>query len=172
MNPAIQPLSATRLAKMSSGEIDRAEAAITQHICQIAERHYGAVGLELKIDKEPTSYWFLFGVKLRSALIPHTRVLDDGKHLAFLQALFEEIFDFLMFAYDGAPAYAISELSRAFGSGKNAALSCLCFCQPARNPCWQKRTRYSQHSTKMRGLVKIKWVTNKASLQSSGAGHR
>ena len=112
----IQPLSQSRLQGMSSTERDEAEMAIIHRIIQIAEKHCAGNGLELKIDKKPTSYWFLFGIDLDAALIPHAGVLGDAKHLAFLRRLFEEIFDFLMFAYDGAPAYAIHELSRAFGS--------------------------------------------------------
>ena len=101
---------------MTSAAYDDAEVAIIQRIIQIAERHCAGKGLELKIDRKPTSYWFLFGCNLDAALIPHAGILGDAEHLAFLRRLFEEIFDFLMFAYDGAPARTIHELSRAFGS--------------------------------------------------------
>ena len=113
----IQPLSRARLQGMNSGEYEEAETAIIHRIIQIAEEHCAEAGLELKIDKKPTSHWFLFGINLGAALIPHAGILSDAKYLAFLRRLFEEIFDFLMFAYDGAPAYTIYELSRAFGSG-------------------------------------------------------
>jgi hypothetical protein len=112
----IRPLSRARLQGMSSTEYDEAETAIIHRIIQIAEKHCAGNGLELKIDEKPTSYWFLFGCNLEAALIPHAGVLSDARYLAFLRRLFEEIFDFLMFAYDGAPAYTIHELSRAFGS--------------------------------------------------------
>jgi hypothetical protein len=111
----IQPLSQARVQGMSAAEYDDAEKAILHHVIQIVEKHCAEYGLELKIDKKPTSYWFLFGVDLDAALIPHAGVLSDAGYLAFLRRLFEEIFDFLMFAYDGAPAYTIHELSRAFG---------------------------------------------------------
>ena len=111
----IQPLSQARVQGMSSAEYDEAEKAILQHVIQIVEKHGAEYGVELKIDRKPTSYWFLFGVDLDAALIPHAGVLSDAGHLAFLRRLFEEVFDFLMFAYDGAPAYTIHELSRAFG---------------------------------------------------------
>jgi len=101
---------------MSSSEYDEAETAIIQCIIQIAEKHCAEEGLEVKLDRKPTSYWFLFGMDLSAALIPHVGILSDAKYLAFLRRLFAEIFDFLMFAYDGAPAYTIHELSRAFGS--------------------------------------------------------
>jgi hypothetical protein len=112
----IQPLSRARIQGMSSAEYDEAEMAIIQCIIQIAEKHCAGNGLELKIDRKPTSYWFLFGTHLDAALIPHAGVFTDAKYLAFLRRLFEEVFDFLMFAYDGAPAYTIHELSRAFGT--------------------------------------------------------
>jgi hypothetical protein len=102
---------------MSSAEYDQAEMAIIHHIIRIAEKHCAENGVELKIDKKPTSYWFLFGTNLDAALIPHAVLLGDAGYLAFLRRMFEEIFDFLMFAYDGEPAYVIHELSRAFGSG-------------------------------------------------------
>lgn len=112
----IQPLSRARLQGMSAIEHDEAETAIIGRVIQIAEKHHAANGQELKIDKKPTSYWFLFGLDLDAALIPHAAVLSDAQSLAFLRGLFEEVFDFLMFAYDGAPAYTLHELSRAFGS--------------------------------------------------------
>ena len=112
----VQPLSRARVQGMSSTEYDEAEMAIIHRIIQIAEKHCAENGVELKIDKKPTTYWFLFGCNLDAALIPHAGLLGDAKYLAFLRRLFEEIFDFLMFAYDGEPAYTIHELSRAFGS--------------------------------------------------------
>lgn len=112
----IQPLSRARLQGMSSSEYDEAETAIIQCIIQITEKHCAEDGLELKIDKKPTSHWFLFGSDLSDALIPHAGIFSDAIYLAFLRRLFGEVFDFLMFAYDGAPAYTIYELSRAFGS--------------------------------------------------------
>lgn len=112
----IRPLSRARIQGMSSTEYNEAEMAIIHRIIRIAEKHCAESGLELKIDRKPTSYWFLFGSNLDAALIPHAGLLGDAKHLAFLRRLFEEIFDFLMFAYDGAPAHTIHELSRAFGS--------------------------------------------------------
>jgi len=115
----IQPLSTARLQGLSSTEIEKAEASIIHCVIQIAEKHCAEAGLELKIDKKPTSYWFSFGIDLSFALIPHTSRLGDASYLAFLRRLFEEIFDFLVFAYDGAPAHTIYELSRAFGSGVN-----------------------------------------------------
>ena len=113
----LQPLSKARLQGMSSTEVENAQAAIIQCTIQIAEKHFAEAELELQIDKRSTSYWFLFGNNLRAAVVPHANMLGDTKYLAFLRRLFEEIFDFLVFAYDGAPEYTIYELSRAFGSG-------------------------------------------------------
>ena len=113
----LQPLSQARLQSMNSKEIERAEAAIIRHVLQIAEKHCAEAGVELKIEKRETSYWFSFGSDLRVALLPHTNMLKDETHLAFLRGLFAEVFDLLVFAYDGAPAYTIHELSRAFGAG-------------------------------------------------------
>ena len=112
----IEPLSRARLQGMSSSEYDEAEMAIIHCVIQITEKHCAANALELKIDKTPTSYWFLFGINLDAALIPHAGLFGDPEYLAFLRRLFEEVFDFLMFAYDGAAAHTIHELSRAFGS--------------------------------------------------------
>lgn len=98
-------------------EYDAKVTAIIAYIMQMAEQHFAEAGLELRINEEPTSYWFLFGVSLDCALIPHTRVLNDPGYLALLRALFEKIFDFLMYAYCGDPAAELSELYRAFGSG-------------------------------------------------------
>lgn len=102
---------------MNSKEAEQAEAAIIRRVVQIAEKHCAAAGVELKIDRNDTSYWFSFGSDLREALLPHTDMLKDATHLAFLRGLFAEVFDLLVFAYDGAPAYTIHELSRAFGAG-------------------------------------------------------
>jgi len=102
---------------ISAQDEEKAVTAILQHTIQIAERHSAQVGRILQIDRTPTSYWFLFGVRLSSALIPHTDVLRDTDNLAFLRGIFAEIFDFLMLVYDGDPAWELSELHRAFGSG-------------------------------------------------------
>jgi hypothetical protein len=112
----VRPLSRARIQGMSSTEYDDAEKAIVHRIIQIAEKHCAENGLELKIDRNPTSYWFLFGCDLDAALIPNAGILADAEYLAFLRRLFEDVFDFLMFAYAGEPAYTIHELSRAFGS--------------------------------------------------------
>lgn len=116
----IQPLSQARLRNMSAEEIDKAETIIIQHIVRVTEQHCAEAGWELKMDKKPTSYWFLVGLHLHAALIPHIRVLDDTRYFAFLRGLFEDVFDLLIFAYDGAPAYPIAEMTRAFGSGLNS----------------------------------------------------
>jgi len=94
----------------------RHEADIIQGVIEIAERHCAEAGREFKVDKGRTDYWFLFGINLQQALISHCNVLKDASYLEFLRRVFEEIFDFLMVAYDGDPAYTIFELSRAFGS--------------------------------------------------------
>lgn len=128
----IQPLTEERLKAMDYSEIRQAEAIITQQVIQIAvkhlKQHSAEAGLESRedetpiyeslLDKSPTS-WSMLGMYLHSDLIPHVRVLEDAEYLAFLRAMFAEIFDFLMFAYDGAPSYQVAELIRAFGSGLN-----------------------------------------------------
>ncbi len=102
---------------LTGEEYDKAVTAIIEYILQITERHFAQAGRELQIDRGPTSYWFLFGLRLHSALIKHTDVLQDADYLAFLRGLFADIFDFLMFAYEGKPALELAELYRAFGSG-------------------------------------------------------
>ena len=67
--------------------------------------------------REPTPSWFLFGLNLAGALIPHTDVLDDPDYVAFLRGLFADLFDFLVVVYRGDPARELAELYRAFGSG-------------------------------------------------------
>ena len=94
----------------------KAEADIIQSVIEIAEKHCAHAGREFKIDKSRTDYWFLFGSNLHTALISHCNVLKDARYMDFLRRVFEEIFDFLMVAYDGEPACTIYELSRAFGS--------------------------------------------------------
>jgi hypothetical protein len=113
----VEPIRDARRGRMSYEASDDAEATFLQCVIQIAAEHFAAAGMELTIDKKRTSYWFLFGVNLRSALIPRANMLEDEKYLALLRGLFAEVFDFLVYAYDGSPAYTIHELSRGFGSG-------------------------------------------------------
>jgi len=98
-------------------EEDSAVAAVIQQVIQITEKHFAQAGRALQMERTPTSSWFSFGVRLRSALIPHTDVLHDADTLAFLRSLCAEIFDFLMFVYDSGPAREMAELDRTFGSG-------------------------------------------------------
>jgi hypothetical protein len=114
---ALSPLTQARLASMSPDERKRAVTAVIGRVVEIVDRHAAATGKALKLDRTPTDDWFLFGVRLSSAVISHTRVLSDPTQLASLRGLFAEIFDLLMVAYDGAPCEPIAELMRAFGSG-------------------------------------------------------
>jgi hypothetical protein len=100
-----------------SNDPDAVGKAILQHVTRIVEKHFSQAGRDLPLDKNPTSYWFLFGVRLSSALIPHTEVLKDPAYLAFLRGLFAEIFDYLLVACEGNPAVEMAELYRAFGAG-------------------------------------------------------
>lgn len=92
------------------------ETAIIGYVVQTVEEHFRQVGRQVLLDKTPTSYWFLFGLRLYSALIPDVQMLHDPDYLAFLRDLFAEIFDFLMYTYEGNPAPTMAELCRALGS--------------------------------------------------------
>lgn len=98
-------------------EGDRTATAIIGYTTRIIEEHFARAGRDLNLDNRPTDYWFLYGVHLSSALVPHADVLDDPTYRAFLRAIFADIFDFLLFACEGDPAYELAELHRAFGSG-------------------------------------------------------
>lgn len=93
------------------------EAAIIEYLVQIVDERVRQAGQNVLWDKGSTSYWFLFGLRLKGALIPHVNVLNDPDYLALMRDLFAEIFDFLMYAYRGDPALEMAELYRAFGSG-------------------------------------------------------
>ena len=113
---ALQPLTQARIASLSADDYKRAVTAIIEQVIELADRHAAAAEAALKLDRSPTDHWFLFGVRLSSAVVSHAQVLDDPAQLARLRSLFAEVFDLLMAAYDGAPIEPVAELSRAFGS--------------------------------------------------------
>jgi hypothetical protein len=91
--------------------------AVLRYAARMAEAHCVRTGRDFPMDREPTSSWFLFGLHLHGALIPHTDVLSAPEYLAFLRELFADLFDFWMVACAGHPAPQMAELYRAFGSG-------------------------------------------------------
>jgi hypothetical protein len=113
VNPQIPDTPQTPLARDGEAAVQ----AIIRRVADIAAAHFARAGRDFHLDTEPTTYWFLFGLHFQSAIVPHADVLSDPDYRAFLRGLFAEIFDLLMVAYEGNPAYELAELYRAFGSG-------------------------------------------------------
>lgn len=96
---------------------DAAARAAIVYATRMAEAYFARAGRDFPLRGQPTSSWFLFGLDLHGALIPHADVLSDPGYLAFLRELFADLFDFWMIACAGNPAPQMAELYRAFGSG-------------------------------------------------------
>lgn len=126
MSYPVVPFTRERRAALSWREAQAVEAEFIQHAFRIVEAGCAAgsafellptLTLDTLLNQPAPNDWWMAGLRLHGALIRHANELKDARKLAFLRQRFAEIFDFLLFAYDGDPAYPMAEMDRAFGSG-------------------------------------------------------
>jgi hypothetical protein len=117
MYPAhLRPFTAKERAEVDWREQQARETVFSSYVIEIAERHFQAAGEVFK-KVEPSS-WFHFTIFFPHSVVPHCDRLLEPKFLAMARALLAEVYDFLLFAYEGEEGLALplSHWLRNFGS--------------------------------------------------------
>lgn len=106
MVPAhLQPFTAKERAVADWAEQTRRETLFSTYVLEIAERHFQAAGEPFK-KVEPNS-WFHFTILFPGVIVPHCDRLLESQYLDMVRALMAEVYDLLLFAYEGEEGLAL-----------------------------------------------------------------